>query len=54
VVQQVIDGQLLCSFGHMLCAAGTWGACESERVVTRSMSQLHIQSFDEAGSPDVE
>ena len=48
-VQQVVDDQVLCSMGHTRCIAGSWGTCESERVITRSAS-IHLQSFGAAGA----
>jgi len=49
-VHQMVDSKVVCSIGRTVCASGTWGACKGERIITKSLSDIHFTGYGEAGA----
>lgn len=48
--KQIVEGNALCSIGTMICSGGTWGACEPERTVIRSLPTVFTQGLGSPGA----
>ncbi|MBX3221967.1 MAG: hypothetical protein KF795_15730 [Labilithrix sp.] len=50
-IQQVVDERILCAMGTARCLDdGSWGACESERIVVRSTPALKTAALGSPGA----
>lgn len=49
-VEQIVDSKVICSIGRTECVSGKWAACKGERIITRSMSSLHLAGYGDAGA----
>lgn len=49
-VEQVVDKNVVCSIGRTSCVSGKWAACKGERIITKSMSNIHLTGYGDAGA----
>ncbi len=49
-VHQVVDSKVVCSIGRTTCASGKWGECKPERIITKSLSSIHLAGYGDASA----